>query len=215
MKSASLAASPAEGAQRRAAWMRTLTTWHWVSSAICLIGMLFFAATGITLNNAEYFERQRPAQTHYSGELPPRILQAVNAAESTPQRLPDSLIDWVKESWDLALSMKAIEWQPDEVYVDLKRPGVDASLTIDRHNGAIEYLADDHGWVAYFNDLHKGKNAGRIWSWLITAFGVGCVVFSITGLLILQIHARSRWQIWPLTGLGFVVPLLLLLLFVH
>ena len=195
--------------------MRTLTTWHWVSSAICLLGLLFFASTGITLTHAEYLESATPAQTRYRATLPTPVLQAVNAAEATRHGLPDSLLAWVEESWALALSMKAIEWQPDEVYVDLKRPGVDASLTIDRRSGAIEYLAEDHGWVAYFNDLHKGKNAGRIWSWLITAMGAGCILFSLTGLLILQRYARTRWQIWPLTGLGLVVPLLLLLLFVH
>jgi hypothetical protein len=34
--------------QRRAFWMRQLHQWHWISSALCLIGLLLFALTGIT-----------------------------------------------------------------------------------------------------------------------------------------------------------------------
>ena len=30
----------------------SLRQWHWISSALCLIGMLGFAITGITLNHA-------------------------------------------------------------------------------------------------------------------------------------------------------------------
>ncbi|OYW87747.1 MAG: hypothetical protein B7Z22_03835, partial [Hyphomonas sp. 32-62-5] len=33
-------------------WKRQARTWHWMSGAICLIGMLLFALTGITLNHA-------------------------------------------------------------------------------------------------------------------------------------------------------------------
>ena len=30
--------------------------WHWISAAVCLIGMLLFAITGITLNHASQIE---------------------------------------------------------------------------------------------------------------------------------------------------------------
>ena len=46
------AADPLSTQQRRGFWLRTLHQWHWISSAICLIGMLLFAFTGITLNHA-------------------------------------------------------------------------------------------------------------------------------------------------------------------
>ena len=32
--------------RRRAYWLKTLHQWHWISSAICLLGMLLFAVTG-------------------------------------------------------------------------------------------------------------------------------------------------------------------------
>ena len=40
----------------RAFWLRQMRQWHWISAAICLIGMLLFAVTGITLNHAGKIE---------------------------------------------------------------------------------------------------------------------------------------------------------------
>lgn len=37
-------------------WKRQARTWHWMSGAICLVGMLLFAVTGITLNHAHEIE---------------------------------------------------------------------------------------------------------------------------------------------------------------
>lgn len=204
----------AAGLQRRAIWFRVLMKWHWISSALCLIGMLFFASTGITLNNADFFESATPVITRHSATLPPEILLQANATGQGTV-LPEAVQSWVRTSWNITLSPKAVDWRSDEIFVDLKRPGVDAWLSIDRKSGAIQYEADDRGWVAFFNDLHKGKNAGQVWSWVINLLGMGCLVFSVTGLLILQIHAKSRWTIWPVTGLGLVLPLLAILLFVH
>ena len=46
------------GQQRRGFWLRTLHQWHWISSAICLLGMLLFTITGITLNHASRIEAE-------------------------------------------------------------------------------------------------------------------------------------------------------------
>jgi len=82
-------------------------------------------------------------------------------------------------------------------------------------SGELEYELTDRGWIAYFNDLHKGRHSGEAWSWFIDLFAVACVVFSLTGLLLLQRHAGNRPSTWPLVGLGLVIPLLLALLFIH
>jgi uncharacterized protein len=207
-------ASSTQSIQKRAAWLRIMTQIHWISAAIGLVGMLFFAATGIMLNNAEHFENAMPVSTHHAATLPPALLATLNA-QAANKALPDELKQWVSNNWEIRLSPKRTDWRDEEIFVDLPRPGVDAWLSVNRHSGAIEYQADDRGWVAFFNDLHKGKNAGPIWSGFITAFGIACLVFSISGLLILQVHAKSRWIVWPITGLGLIVPLVLLLLFVH
>lgn len=215
---AKMAEQPPElkAAARRAAWLRVLMQWHWISSAVSLVGMLFFALSGIALNNADVFESATAQVTRHADVLPPALLAELNAqAGEAGDALLVELERWLREHWQLAIYPKSSEWSADEVFVDLKSPGVEAWLSVDRRSGAIAYERSDRGWVAYFNDLHKGKNAGGVWGGFITVFGVACVIFSVTGLLILQVHARGRWKVWPLTGLGLVIPLLLMLLCVH
>ena len=38
--------------RRRMLLYRTMHSWHWISAAICLAGLLLFCITGITLNHA-------------------------------------------------------------------------------------------------------------------------------------------------------------------
>ena len=107
------------------------------------------------------------------------------------------------------------EWSEDELYLALPRPGGDAWLSVDLHSGEFLYEATDRGWVAYFNDLHKGRDSGAAWRWFIDVFALVCVLFSLTGLLLLQRQTRHRPTTWPLVGLGLLAPVLLLIVFVH
>lgn len=205
-----------EALARRDGWLRLMMRWHWVSAALALVGMLFFAATGITLTHAGYFENTRPVVTRHEATVPAAVLAEVNAlAGSAGQDLPASLSAWVHATWGMSLHPKNVEWQDDELFIDLKRPGVDAWLSVNRHSGAARYEASDQGWIAFLDDLHRGKNTGPVWSWLVTAFAACCVIFSLTGLAILQIRARSRWQVWPVVGLGVLIPAVLILIFIH
>jgi len=44
---------------------------------------------------------------------------------------------------------------------------------------------------------------------------VACVLFAATGLWLLWLHARQRSATWPLVASGLVLPVLLILLFMH
>ena len=115
----------------------------------------------------------------------------------------------------ISVGTRLAEWSEDEIYLSLPRPGGDAWLSIDLTSGDLLYERTDRGWVSYFNDLHKGRNTGRAWFWFIDVFSVACIIFCVTGLLLLQRYAGGRPSTWPLVGLGFVVPLILILLFMH
>lgn len=200
--------------QRRAFWLKTLHQWHWISSALCLVALLLFAATGITLNHAADVEAH-PVVSKKAGELPAslRTLLATPAAKDAP--LPTAVADWLAADMDIRAAGRAGEWSADEVYVALPRPGGDAWLSIDVASGAIEYEKTDRGWISYFNDLHKGRNTGPAWSWFLDLFAVACFVFAFTGLFLLQLHGGSRPATWPVVALGVLLPLLLALLFIH
>ncbi|MDO9622688.1 MAG: PepSY-associated TM helix domain-containing protein [Pseudomonas sp.] len=194
-------------------WLGTLRQWHWISSALCLIGMLLFAITGITLNHAAQIEA-KPQVLNQQAQLPERL--RVELQEKTPtQGLPLALRQWLEGELALRLDARTAEWSDAELYIGLPRPGGDAWLSLDIESGALEYESTDRGWIAYLNDLHKGRNTGSAWSWFIDVFAGLCVLFSLSGLLLLQRYAGARPSTWPLVALGLVLPALLALLFIH
>lgn len=201
--------------KNRAFWLKHLYRWHWVSSAACLIGMLLFASTGITLNNATQIE-SITVVSKKTATVPATLLNQINAKPANEKAaLPKATADWVGDAIGVELADIAGEWSDAEVYLSLPRPGGDAWLVIDRTSGEVSYERTDRGWVSYFNDLHKGRNTGMAWSWFLDTFSIATLVFSITGLFMLNMHAGNRPATWPLVGLGFVVPLVLVILFIH
>ena len=206
--------------RRRAYWLKTLHEWHWVSSALCLVGMILFSITGFTLNHAAGIEA-RPTVTTRTGTIDDVLRQGLIEPLAQARRhrnkaeLPPALQAWIQSRWDVNTAGRAAEWSDDEIYLSLPRPGGDAWLRLDPSDGRIEYERTDRGWLAYANDLHKGRNTGAAWSGFIDLFAGAALVFSLTGLLILKMHAGRRPFTWPMVGMGLVLPLLLMLLFIH
>lgn len=199
---------------RRAFLIRQLHQWHWISSALALAGMLLFAITGITLNHAGQIETTAKISQHEAVLPAPLRGELARTADHAPATLPASLHGWLADELGVVVHGTP-EWLDGELYVSMPRAGGDAWLSIDLESGELEYESTDRGWIAYFNDLHKGRHTGVAWSWFIDLFAMVCLVFCISGLWLLQIHARKRPATWPLAGMGLLVMILLALLFIH
>lgn len=189
----------------------TLRQWHWVSSALCLAGMLLFAVTGITLNHAGQIEA-RPNTHTIEEHMPKALLVQLHRPADV---LPTEAQRWLEQTVGKRLDWQALEWSDEELYLPLPRPGGDGWLSVDLDSGALLYEVTDRGWIAYFNDLHKGRHTGVLWSWFIDLFAAVCVLFSLTGLWLLVRQAGRQPLTWPLTLAGALIPLLLMLLFIH
>ena len=203
--------------QRRSYWLKTLHQWHWISAAVCLVGLLLFTITGITLNHASQIEAT-PRVLTLNGVLPAELLLLLSQAapaNGDDATIPTPVRDWLTDEMTLPVGDRLAEWSEDEIYLSLPRPGGDAWLSIDLASGVIEYEKTDRGWIAWFNDLHKGRNTGGTWRWFIDIFAIASLVFCISGLFLLQMHARQRPTTWPMVGLGLLLPLLIALIFIH
>lgn len=205
--------------QRRAFWLKHLHQWHWISSALCLIGMLLFAVTGFTLNHAGQIEAE-PKVVSRNAEAPAPVLAALKArkaalADEDKGPVPAELADWLQREFEIDAQGREAEWSADELYVPLPRPGGDAWVSVALDSGETQYELTTRGWISYLNDLHKGRNTGGAWSLFLDVFAFACLVFCVTGLFLLKLHAGGRVATWPLVGLGLVAPLLLAILFIH
>lgn len=200
---------------RKSFWLRQFYTLHWMSSALSLIGLLLFAITGFTLNHAAEIEGT-PVVSEGSGQLPEKLLPLIAPRDEADAKkpLPPEVAGWAAKTFKVPAQGEA-EWSADEVYLPLPRPGGDGWVAIDRATGEATSESTDRGWISYLNDLHKGRNAGAAWKLFIDVFVVACVIFSLTGLVLLQLHAAKRRSTWPLVGLGLAIPAAIAIIFIH
>lgn len=202
----------------RAVWLKNLHRWHWISSALCLLGMLFFSITGITLNHSAQIEAT-PGVTRQKAMVPAPLrneLRQFGAShDGAKVALPPGAQRWLSATWSVDAGARSAEWSRDEVYVALPKAGGDAWVRIALEDGAAEYEVTERGAISWLNDVHKGRNTGAAWNWFIDLFAGTCLVFCLTGLLILKFHAANRPFTWPMVGLGILIPCVLALLFIH
>lgn len=210
--------SPSAAAKKRKAfWTKQFYLWHWVSSAICLAAMLLFAVTGITLNHAGQIPA-KPVVAEKKITLPDKLRSAIAAQEGEAEKkeaLPAEVAKWLRDELRTPVAGKAAEWSEFEIYLSLPRPGGDAWLSIDRETGEVVHELTKRGTISYLNDLHKGRNTGTAWSWFIDIFSIASVVFCITGLMLLWVHAKRRPSTWPIVAAGVLLPVVVIVFFVH
>jgi hypothetical protein len=108
--------------KKKAFWLKQLHSWHWISSAISLIGLLLFAFTGITLNHAADVEGS-PQTVEKSATLPAalRTQVAPDNAPDSKKPLPAPIAAWVEKEIGARVAGEA-EWSADEIYLALPSP---------------------------------------------------------------------------------------------
>jgi len=187
-------------------------SWHWISAAICLAALLLFCITGITLNHADAISAQPEVRTA-SAQVPDSLRPYLGSYPNTD--VPPPIAEWIETQFDLSTRNATVEWSEEELYLSMPGPGRDAWVSIDRINGATRFEATDRGWIAYFNDLHKGRNTGLAWTVFIDVVAAACVFFALTGLALLWIQARQRTSTWPLVASGCGILVVLMIFIAH
>ncbi|MDG2535523.1 PepSY-associated TM helix domain-containing protein [Sphingomonas sp. HITSZ_GF] len=216
MHASTAQAEPARAKRsRKSFWLKQLHTWHWMSSAISLIGLLLFAITGFTLNHAADIEGS-PRSIDRTAHLPPALFAKVKADDlpDAKKPIPADVAKWLEAQVRIDAGGTA-EWSAGEIYLAKPRPGGDAWISIDRDTGEVTSENSSRGWIAYLNDLHKGRNAGSGWKLFIDVFVFACIVFTLTGLVLLWMHSKHRKSTWPLVLAGLVIPALIAIFLIH
>lgn len=186
-----------------------------MSSALCLIGLLLFTITGFTLNHAAEIEAA-PVTIETKATLPAALRASIAPDDAPDDRkpLPAPIASWVADRFGVRAEGDA-DWSADEIYLALPKPGGDGWVSIDRATGEATYEDTSRGVISYLNDLHKGRNAGTAWKWFIDIFAGACLVFTLTGLVLLQLHSAKRRSTWPIVALGLAIPAVVAIIFIH
>ena len=79
----------------------------------------------------------------------------------------------------------------------------------------LGFIVSPMSMVPVLLDGTRYMVSGVVWFWFIDVFAVACVIFAVTGLALLWLHARGRPSTWPIVGLGLLIPVVIALLFIH
>ena len=178
---------------------------HIYLSMVSFAIVLFFAVTGLTLNHPDWFANQ--VKTRLSqGPIDPALLGASPTAQPNTTALIQSLR--TREHLHGAVAAEDLRIDPDEISFSYKAPGYSADVSIDRPHATYQLTETRNGFVAVLNDLHKGRDSGRAWGWVIDISAVLLTLVSLTGLLILWFIYKRRASGLILAALGAALSLL-------
>ena len=166
---------------RNQKWTRLI---HVYLSMVSFAVVFFFAATGLTLNHADWTFGTKSQRVITTGLVP------VNAVTGTN---PDwfTITEHVRDVDHVRGSVTQKDSDGHQVTLSFRAPGYSADLRADAATGSYELTVEQHGWVAAMNDLHKGRDSRRSWHWLIDLSAGVLIVVSASGL-VLQFYLRKR-----------------------
>ncbi len=173
---------------------------HIYTSMVSLLVVLFFAATGVTLNHPDWLAGERTEEL--TGTLPATWKTAKG-------------IDWLVVAEHLRAAHGVHGTVADrreddrEGSLTFRAPGYSADAFIDVRDGSYKLATSHQGAVGVLNDLHRGRDAGSAWAGLIDVAGVFLVFLSLTGLGLLFYLRKVRIKalLVMTAGAGVVIVL--------
>ncbi|NNH25924.1 PepSY-associated TM helix domain-containing protein [Acinetobacter terrestris] len=190
--------------QRRDFYRHARYVHGWLS-AFAFITLLFFSVTGLLLNHPEWFE---PATTEETTKLilPESLLKSIKQTENPS----DTILNFVRQQHNLVGRYQSSEVMDNEVMIRLESPAGATDIFVTTDTGETEITQKPASTVSMLNDLHRGKNSGLGWSWLIDISAIIYIVLSLAGyILFLSIKTRLVTHL-VLTAVSLAMIILLI-----
>jgi hypothetical protein len=172
-------------------WKRRLAHFaRWLHTYLSMLSfsiLLFFAATGLTLNHAEWFEGQRNT-ARYQGTLDVAWLKSPDP-NAVAQ---DKIVGYLRGTHRVKGAVSEVHLDESQCEVVFKGPGYEADASIDRESGKYDLTVSRFGLIAVLNDLHKGRDSGGKWSAVIDFSAALMTLVSLTGLTLIFFLSKRR-----------------------
>jgi uncharacterized protein len=169
-----------------ASWSRWL---HIYLSMISFIALLFFAVTGLTLNHTEWFANQQQTVTT-KGQLQQQWV----ATGDTGNVAKLEVVEHLRENHHISGAVGEFAIDEYQCTISFNGPGYTADVFVNREDGTYEISETQTGIWGVMNDLHKGRDSGKGWGWLIDISAVLMVLVSMSGLLMLFFLKKKRFS---------------------
>ena len=170
---------------------------------LSLLVVLFFSVTGITLNHPEWIFGTEITVKDYTGTMPKNWLQ-------------NGKVDWLttaetlRAKYNLKGRVSDNRSDDQQASISFRAPGYGADGFINLKHGTYKLTVNAQGAVAVLNDLHRGRDAGKAWAWLIDLSGGFLVIVAFSGLVLSLLMKKTRQAALITAGAGALLMLLLI-----
>jgi hypothetical protein len=172
---------------------------------VSLLVVLFFSVTGITLNHPEWVFGTEITTKDYTGTLPKNWMQ-------------NGKVDWLvtAETLRAAYSLKGQvsdnRNDDQQASISFRAPGYGADGFINMADGMYKLRVNAQGAVAVLNDLHRGRDAGKSWAWVIDLSGGFLLIVAFSGLALSLFMKKTRQVALITAGAGASLLVILMLM---
>lgn len=165
---------------------------HIYVSLLAFAALVFFGATGITLNHPDWFDDGEPRLIERTGKIDAALVR--HEAGTDPESLGTRLevVEFLRAEHALRGAVGEFRTDEYECLILFKGPGYAADVVVDRADGSYRVTETMYGVVALMNDLHKGRDTGGVWSLVIDLASLATVFVSLTGLVLIFYIKRKR-----------------------
>jgi hypothetical protein len=190
--------------QPKAIWQKrtaSISRWlHIYLSMLSFVIVLFFAATGLTLNHAEWFDGKETIKK-FNGKVPLKWVKVKDTATIAKFEI----VQLLKRTHHIKGEVKEFIIEDSQCTLSFTGPGYSADAFVDRENGTYKVNETSLGLIAVMNDLHKGRDTGKKWSVLIDISAVFMSLLSLTGIIMICFMKKKRFSGFLLAIAGGII----------
>ena len=188
-----------------------LSRWlHIYLSMVSFAIVLFFSVTGLTLNHPSWLVGDKQINLKNKGQL--NVKWVNNPDTNKIAKL--EIVEFLRKTHQVKGAVSEFRIDESEITVSLKGPAYSCDAFIDRESGSYEVSEIKMGVVAVMNDLHKGRDSGSGWSWIIDISAVFLILVSLSGLILLCFIKKKRLAGFITAIIGMVICYLIYVIFV-
>jgi hypothetical protein len=188
-----------------------LSRWlHIYLSMVSFAVVLFFSFTGLTLNHPNWLGGDKQVVVKNKGKL---NVNWVNQPD-TNKIAKLEIVEFLRKTHNVKGLVSEFRIDDIEVSISFKGPAYSCDAFIDREKGTYEVSEIKMGIVAVMNDLHKGRDSGKSWGWIIDISAIFLILVSLSGLILLFFIKKRRLAGLITGAVGLALCYLIYLLFV-
>ncbi|MDB5440473.1 MAG: hypothetical protein JWM33_2900 [Caulobacteraceae bacterium] len=185
----------------RGAFYRLCRMLHAYFSAFAFLTLIFFSATGVMLNHPGWFEALTAKEKVVEVSVPAADIAKAKA-------LPDpgpALVAATGKVTRLRGAYSSADVQGNDALLRMDGPKGTSVIELDLATGKAKVTTDKANTLLMIQDLHRGKNSGLAWRWVIDLSAYIILALSVIGyVLFFSLRFRLRTSL-ILTAVSLLV----------